>query len=163
MLRIASGVSIGIQRSIDELLEKIEKELADGYRRVKLKIKPGWDKDVLAKVRDRFPDVAGYANGFLTIVSLLLVVALLPLRADADSDLHAQKQLPGDTADAGLVAVRLDGPRSHPRGDQTRVPRVAVGRGCAAAQSAWILWSSGRRSDNSIHPTTRAAPEASNT
>jgi O-succinylbenzoate synthase len=53
---IASGVSIGIQKSVDELLEKIEKELADGYQRIKLKIKPGWDKDVLAKVRERFPD-----------------------------------------------------------------------------------------------------------
>jgi O-succinylbenzoate synthase len=53
---IASGVSIGIQQSVDELLEKIEKELADGYQRIKLKIKPGWDKDVLARVRERFPD-----------------------------------------------------------------------------------------------------------
>jgi O-succinylbenzoate synthase len=53
---IVSGVSIGIKGSVDELLETIEKELASGYRRIKLKIKPGWDKDVLAKVRERFPD-----------------------------------------------------------------------------------------------------------
>ena len=40
---IASGVSIGIQDSVEKLLEKIEMELADGYRRIKMKIKPGWD------------------------------------------------------------------------------------------------------------------------
>jgi len=53
---ISSGVSIGIQKSIDELLDKIAKELADGYRRIKIKIKPGWDKEVVARVRERFPD-----------------------------------------------------------------------------------------------------------
>src|SRR4029453_13344482 len=41
--RIASGVSIGIQDSFDQLLEKIEGELAAGYQRIKIKIKPGWD------------------------------------------------------------------------------------------------------------------------
>ena len=53
---IASGVSIGIQDTVDELLEKIEGELADGYRRIKIKIKPGWDLDVVRRVRERFPD-----------------------------------------------------------------------------------------------------------
>jgi O-succinylbenzoate synthase len=54
---IESGVSIGIQDSIDELLERIEVERAAGYRRVKIKIKPGWDVDAVARVRDRFPDL----------------------------------------------------------------------------------------------------------
>ena len=40
---IASGVSIGIQDSLDELVERVEIELAAGYRRIKIKIKPGWD------------------------------------------------------------------------------------------------------------------------
>jgi len=53
---IASGVSIGIQPSVDQLAEKIEYELASGYRRIKIKIKPGWDKDVVASLRERFPD-----------------------------------------------------------------------------------------------------------
>jgi O-succinylbenzoate synthase len=52
---IASGVSIGIQDSVDALLEKIETELRDGYRRIKIKIKPGWDVDVVRQVRERFP------------------------------------------------------------------------------------------------------------
>ena len=54
---IASGVSIGIQDSVDQLLSKIEGELADGYRRIKIKIKPGWDLDVVRQVRERFPDI----------------------------------------------------------------------------------------------------------
>jgi O-succinylbenzoate synthase len=52
--RIASGVSIGIQRSLDELTEKVERELAAGYRRIKIKIKPGWDLSAVETVRARF-------------------------------------------------------------------------------------------------------------
>ena len=52
--RIASGVSIGIQRSLDELAAKVERELAAGYRRVKIKIKPGWDVDAVETLRARF-------------------------------------------------------------------------------------------------------------
>jgi O-succinylbenzoate synthase len=54
---IPCGVSIGIQDSHAQLLEKIEKELADGYQRIKIKIKPGWDREVVEAVRARFPDV----------------------------------------------------------------------------------------------------------
>ena len=53
--RIASGVSIGIQDSLDQLAAKVEKELAAGYQRIKIKIKPGWDVDVAAAVRKRWP------------------------------------------------------------------------------------------------------------
>ena len=52
--RIASGVSIGIQRSLDELAAKVERELAAGYRRIKIKIKPGWDLSAVETVRARF-------------------------------------------------------------------------------------------------------------
>ena len=52
--RIASGVSIGIQRSLDELAGKVERELAAGYRRIKIKIKPGWDLSAVETVRARF-------------------------------------------------------------------------------------------------------------
>jgi O-succinylbenzoate synthase len=52
--RIASGVSIGIQRSLDELSAKVERELAAGYRRIKIKIKPGWDVAAVETVRARF-------------------------------------------------------------------------------------------------------------
>jgi O-succinylbenzoate synthase len=52
--RIASGVSIGIQDSLDQLREKIAKELAAGYQRIKIKIKPGWDIDAVEMVRKAF-------------------------------------------------------------------------------------------------------------
>ncbi len=55
--QIACGVSIGIQDSHEELLEKIETELAAGYQRIKVKVKPGWDVDVLEKIRVRWPDI----------------------------------------------------------------------------------------------------------
>ncbi|MGI9103044.1 MAG: o-succinylbenzoate synthase [Terriglobales bacterium] len=55
--QIECGVSIGIQDSLEQLLEKIELELAAGYRRIKVKVKPGWDVDVLAKIRARWPKI----------------------------------------------------------------------------------------------------------
>jgi O-succinylbenzoate synthase len=51
------GVSIGIQDSVEQLLEKIAAELAAGYQRIKVKVKPGWDVDVLAAIRRRWPDI----------------------------------------------------------------------------------------------------------
>ena len=54
---VACGVSIGIQDTVEALLEKIERELAAGYQRIKIKIKPGWDEAVVERVRARFPDI----------------------------------------------------------------------------------------------------------
>ena len=54
---IPSGVSIGIQDSIEQLLEKIATELAAGYQRIKIKVKPGWDVGVVEAVRARFGPV----------------------------------------------------------------------------------------------------------
>jgi O-succinylbenzoate synthase len=54
---IPCGVSIGVQETVPQLLEKIETELADGYQRIKIKIKPGWDVDVVREVRRRFPSI----------------------------------------------------------------------------------------------------------
>lgn len=54
---IACGVSIGIQDSVPQLLDKIETELAAGYQRIKMKIKPGWDVEVIRQVRQRFPHI----------------------------------------------------------------------------------------------------------
>ena len=54
---IPCGVSIGIQTSVADLLRKIEIEVAAGYQRIKMKIKPGWDVDVVRAVRQQFPDI----------------------------------------------------------------------------------------------------------
>jgi o-succinylbenzoate synthase len=55
--RIASGVSIGIQDSLDQLKDKITRELEAGYQRIKIKIKPGWDLAAVEMVRATFGDV----------------------------------------------------------------------------------------------------------
>ena len=62
---IPCGVSIGIQPSVEALLAKVRHEVSDGYRRVKIKIKPGWETEPLRAIRSEFPD--------------------LPLMADANS------------------------------------------------------------------------------
>jgi o-succinylbenzoate synthase len=54
---ISSGVSIGIQPSIDALISKVEKELAAGYQRIKIKIMPGSDIEPARALRSRFPRV----------------------------------------------------------------------------------------------------------
>ncbi len=56
-VEIPCGVSIGIQESVPELLKKIETELAAGYQRIKMKIRPGWDVDVVRQVRRAFPSI----------------------------------------------------------------------------------------------------------
>ncbi len=51
------GVSVGIHRSIPDLLATVGGYVDQGYRRVKLKIKPGWDVEPVRAVRERFGDV----------------------------------------------------------------------------------------------------------
>lgn len=51
------GVSIGIQPTVAETLAIIDKRLAQGYKRIKLKIKPGWDIDLARGVREKHPDI----------------------------------------------------------------------------------------------------------
>ncbi len=54
---VAVGVSVGIQASPEKLLDTVASYLADGYRRVKLKIKPGRDVAEALAVRRRYPDL----------------------------------------------------------------------------------------------------------
>jgi O-succinylbenzoate synthase len=62
---IASGVSVGLQEDVGALVDTVAREVEAGYRRVKIKIKPGQDRALVEAVRARFPD--------------------LPLMADANS------------------------------------------------------------------------------
>ena len=50
------GVSLGVQKSLEETIATVGRHLEQGYRRIKLKIKPGWDVQVVAAVRQAFPD-----------------------------------------------------------------------------------------------------------
>jgi O-succinylbenzoate synthase len=75
---ISCGVSIGIQDSPEQLLEKIDKELRAGYQRIKIKIKPGWDLDIVRRVRESFPQIPlmGDANSAYTLNDASLFKAL---------------------------------------------------------------------------------------
>jgi O-succinylbenzoate synthase len=54
---IASGVSIGIKDTVDELVATVKKELAAGYQRIKIKIKPGKDLEPVKRLRQDFPKI----------------------------------------------------------------------------------------------------------
>lgn len=91
--KVETGVSIGIQKDADTMLKVVEGYLNEGYRRVKIKIKPGHDIDIMSAVRKEFgPD--------------------LPLQADANSaytlnDISVMKELDD------LNLVLIEQPLSH--------------------------------------------------
>jgi o-succinylbenzoate synthase len=55
--QIEVGLSVGIQPTIDETLRKIEAGLNEGYKRIKIKIKPSWDLNLTRAVRNEFPSI----------------------------------------------------------------------------------------------------------
>lgn len=55
--RVAVGVSVGLQETPDALVRRVEQYLAQGYGRIKIKIKPGRDVEDAAAVRRAFPGV----------------------------------------------------------------------------------------------------------
>lgn len=54
--KIEVGISIGIQPTVEELIEVVDRSLQEGYKRIKVKIKPDWDVDVIRTLRETFPD-----------------------------------------------------------------------------------------------------------
>ena len=66
------GVSVGLLQDDDALLERVESSLQEGYLRVKIKIRPGRDVDMLRRVRDRFPTASLMvdANSAYTLADL---------------------------------------------------------------------------------------------
>lgn len=51
------GISLGIEDNVEDLLKSIQQKTDEGYRRIKVKIKPGKDINVLQKIRNNFPDI----------------------------------------------------------------------------------------------------------
>src|SRR5699024_11291611 len=54
---IEVGVCLGIEENTDDLLRSIKEKVQEGYKRIKVKIRPGKDLDVLETIRDTFPDI----------------------------------------------------------------------------------------------------------
>ncbi|HDQ71416.1 MAG TPA: o-succinylbenzoate synthase [Chloroflexi bacterium] len=78
MARVAVGVSVGIEPTLDALLDRVAQHVDEGYGRVKLKIKPGWDVDVVRAVRERWPDLPLQvdANCAYTLADVPILLAL---------------------------------------------------------------------------------------
>lgn len=101
--RVDVGVSLGIEKEIPELISQVEKYVSEGYRRVKLKIAPGWDIQAVEAVRSQWPDLPLQVDAnsaytlkdievFQTLDQFGLLLIEQPL-ADDDIVDHAQLQL----------------------------------------------------------------------
>ncbi|HET7089564.1 MAG TPA: o-succinylbenzoate synthase [Anaerolineae bacterium] len=55
--RVSVGVSVGIQPSYEALVDTVDAYLAQGYRRIKIKIKPGYDLEAVKRIRAKHPDI----------------------------------------------------------------------------------------------------------
>jgi O-succinylbenzoate synthase len=78
--RVPAGVAVGITSSVGELLDVVAGYIETGYRRVKLKIRPGWDVEVVRAVRERFGEVALQvdANASYSLADTALLAGLDP-------------------------------------------------------------------------------------
>jgi len=105
---IECGVSIGIQDSVEQLFEKIQTELDAGYKRIKIKISPRWDYDVIKQVRQHFGDIPlmGDANSAYTLADVDLLKSL------DEFDLMMLEQPLGydDIVDHGKLQQRIKTP-----------------------------------------------------
>ena len=105
---IDCGVSIGIQDSVEELLELIEREVRAGYQRIKIKIKPGWDVEVVRQVRAAFRTIRlmADANSAYTLSD-----AAHLRRLDEFDLMMIEQPLPhDDIIDHAQLQARLDTP-----------------------------------------------------
>jgi len=75
---IEAGVSVGIEDSLPALVDRVGLYLSEGYRRIKIKIKPGWDVAACRAVRDRYPDILLQvdANGVYALRDANTLIAL---------------------------------------------------------------------------------------
>lgn len=105
---IACGVSIGLQESTETLLEKIARELENGYQRIKIKIKPGRDLELVAAVRESMPsvDLMVDANSAYTLADLDLLKRL----DDYNLMMIEQPLTPGDLVDHSKLQREISTP-----------------------------------------------------
>ncbi|HEV7893197.1 MAG TPA: o-succinylbenzoate synthase [Pyrinomonadaceae bacterium] len=94
---VASGVAIGIYDTVEELIERVARYVSEGYRRVKIKIQPGWDVGPVAAVRARFPAVplmvdanAAYTLADAAVFRELDAHELLMIEQPLARDAHAE-------------------------------------------------------------------------
>ena len=137
---INCGVSIGLQETTEELLDKVARELDSGYQRIKIKIKPGRDIQLVEAIRSKFPNItlsvdanSAYSlNGHLSVVKQLdnyrLLMIEQPLAAGDLVD-HAKLQSQIKTPiclDESIVA--LDDVRHALELGSCRIVNIKLGR-----------------------------------
>ncbi|HEY7474446.1 MAG TPA: o-succinylbenzoate synthase [Vicinamibacterales bacterium] len=117
---IAAGVSIGIHESVDALVERVQAELADGYRRIKIKIKPGWDRGPVEAIRKQCGDVplmvdanAAYDAGDAAILAELDRFNLMMIEQPLDyDDLVQHARLQASIGTAICLDESIKGPQA---------------------------------------------------
>jgi O-succinylbenzoate synthase len=159
---VPSGVAIGIFDTTDELIERVRRYVAEGYRRVKIKIQPGWDVEPVAAVRAQFPQLplmvdanAAYTVGDLPVFRELdrfqLMMIEQPLAANAieeAGELQAHLTTPLCADESADSLTSLDQLIKHraARIINIKVQRVGglsesllmLGRACAAGVQCWV-------------------------
>ena len=73
--RVEVGVSVGIQPTVPALVRRVGEYLADGYRRIKIKVRPGWDERPVGALRKEFPDLRLWVDanqGFPTTAAVAI-------------------------------------------------------------------------------------------
>ncbi len=102
---IACGVSIGLQETTDALLENVRRELESGYQRIKIKIKPGRDLELVDAVRSKFPSIrlSVDANSAYSLEDLDLLKQL----DEYDLMMIEQPLAPGDLIDHAKLQREL--------------------------------------------------------
>jgi o-succinylbenzoate synthase len=94
---VETGIAVGMQPSTDALIDRVQAALADGYRRIKLKVSPGYDVEIVREVRTAVGDSAPLsvdANGSYSLDSPADTVALNAL--DAFGLVMIEQPLPRD-------------------------------------------------------------------
>jgi O-succinylbenzoate synthase len=131
--RVAVGVSIGVQSSLPELLDRIDGFWAQGYGRIKIKIRPDWDVEVVRQVRERFPNVPLMvdANSAYTLVDAGRLMAL----DEFDLMMIEQPLAYDDLVDHAALQQRLRTPICL---DES-VPTLAAARAALALGSGRIV------------------------
>src|SRR5262249_11474936 len=144
--RVPVGVSLGIQPALKSLLQRIDHYLSLGYQRIKLKIKPGWDLDVLSEVRRLHPEIllsvdanAAYTLGDLDRLKELDGFDLLMIEQPLDyDDLVDHALLQSELKTAVCLDESITGLRRAEQAlrlESCRIINVKVGRAGGYSQS----------------------------
>jgi O-succinylbenzoate synthase len=107
--KIICGVSIGLQSSTEALLDKVKREVEAGYQRIKIKIKPGKDVELVATVRKQFPNIALSVDAN-SAYRLETDIPVLKRLDEYDLLMIEQPLTPGDLLDHSKLQLQMKTP-----------------------------------------------------